>query len=430
MGQAHLAAAAALVLSSVSAGQLELNRLQLDNGGDILYTLSAPFVGSDPANGDYSGDLYYKVFPESVNTHCSGTWTWTGSEYSIFDDDWSDGATLYGLVLSPAELNAGGLYEPTFGTSPDEIFLPGGPITFPGTGCGPSGFLTGFMLRETYIDTASPSGTIAPAFADLPQDSWAISAFFPDGQTSGGVGPCGPSSNTSLSFLASIDENQPDWTPTPGASAYGGVQIGGVPGFLPSATYEGAEFALLVGSPMLNVKVDVGLNAAPFVEIGLAGLNPQLGVDASGQLTGAQLQLGVQLYSESSKPTTNTNGVGADGLPYVGIVFLNVGPTFLESGFGCLSIPGLLEGLGLNLNDPAFFTLVSPLGVNLFADDGVDWDADGVPNDGIYDGNLLPITPSAGMVDRTISLQAFTANALTSTALGSQVAQTTFRATN
>ncbi len=462
MGMIRTAVAISALSASVFAqAPLEQNRLQLDNEGDILWILNSVFVGSDPANGDYSGDLYYKVFPEAANTRCSGDFTWTGSEYGIFDDDWSTGAELYTISLGPAtDPDGNDTLTPDYGAA-SEIVLLGGTITwddltgvpFALADCPPAGFLTGFVLRETYIDTAGGSATIDPLFSNIATGDLAISGFFPGGQSIAvpAVNFCGGSGDASLSWLGSTDnadplngENQPDWTALPGASAYGGfaggVGGGGAPAFVEESLDGGAEFALLLDRPTMNIKVDVGLDASPLVEVGLAGLNPQIGIDGTGLPTGTSAQIGVQLYSESSKPTNNVDGLGAGGFPFVGVTFVNVGPTLLALTGSCTSVPGVLEDLAVNPGDPVLTVVTSPSGINLFTDgdtaaaagtanSNVDWDGNGSPDDGVYNGNLIPISPSVGLVGIGLSWQTFTANAVTSAAVGSNVFRTTFRAT-
>lgn len=456
MGMIRTAVAISVLGAGLSA-QLEQNRLQLDNGGDILWILNSVFAGSDPANGDYSGDLYYKIYPEIANQRCSGDFTWTGSEYAIFDDDWVTGCELFTIVLSPAtDPDGNGTLTPDLGTSASEIVLLGGPITWddltgvpfdPLVDCPPPGFVTGFNLRETYIDTAGGSATFDPIFTGQVQGDYAMTSFFPGGQSvvTPPVNSCGGSGDASLSWLGSTDnfdpidgENQPDWTALPGASAYGGFQAGGG-AFIEESLDGGAEFALLLDRPTMQVKVDVGLDAAPLVEIGLAGLNPQIGIDGGGLPTGTSSAVGVVLFSESSKPTTNADGVGAGGFPFVGVVFTNIGPTLIDLG-ACSTVPGVLEDLGVNPGDPVLTVVTSPSGINLFADGDpaasagaanadIDWDGNGSPDDGTYNGNLIPVSPSAGLVGATIKFQTFTANAVTSAAVGSNVFGMTFRPT-
>jgi hypothetical protein len=146
------------------------------------------------------------------------------------------------------------------------------------------------------------------------------------------------------------------------------------------------------------------------------------------------MQVGVQLYSESSKPTANADGVGGAGL-FVGVVFTNIGPIAPS----CVSIPGVLEDSALNLGDPLLTVATGPSGITPFTDGDpaavattnadVDWDGNGSADDGVYNGNLLPVGAAAGLVGAQLKFQAFTANAITSAAVGSNVFTTVFSAT-
>ncbi len=422
---------AALALAGSTSAQ-DLNPLPLNNGGEGFLILQDPFVGSDPANGDFSGDLFYKVWPASSLQRCAGVATLNGVEWSVADSDWTDDTTLSAYLLVEAFDNGSGELEPDFsdpnGTGvlvPEFVGSLANPTGLPLPPCPPPGFISSYTVRETFVDTATGLPVPLTTLAADGQANWSLSFFFPDGGSvsTPAVNGCGTAGNAAFPWLASTDqfnaiggENQLDFLGS-GNSAYGGIQLGGTPGFIKLVPTDSSELSLLFEEAVLTMRVDVDQEGGtPFIETGLAGLNPAIGIDSSGVPTGTSPQIGIQVNDVAALTGLN-----------VGVAFLNIGTPAIDTT-GCVDVPGVLENLGLSLSDPILTLATGLFGIKPFAPGGTDFDGDTIGDDGVYESDLIPVSPSPGLVGAEIKVQAFTANAVTGAAVGTNLARFTFRA--
>lgn len=284
----------ASALAGIADGQARLNRLQLDNGGESLDFFNDPFIGSDPANGNFSGDLYWKVVPRQSIQRASGASTLWGTEQSIFDQDWLAGTTLWAYAIRSSVVGTDNTIRPALGTTGPGVFVPETPIPFPppAVTCAP-GYIAGWTFYDLFADTGTGSFIPLMQATDPGADDyfrsdgtvdWSFVHFFPGGQslTSPSPNSCGSgfAGDATFMWFASTDERQGPATDGPALrSRYGGSQDGTVGVLTPEAQSRGAELAFFIsGSPTQNLRVNTQyLPCLP--EIGLAGLEMPIGWD-------------------------------------------------------------------------------------------------------------------------------------------------------
>ncbi len=398
-----------LVCATLAGGafaQLAQNRIQLDNGGDSVIWLNDPFVGTDPVEGDWTGDYFWKVFPSSVLRTADGTASLTGIEYYVFDQDWDfDDATLWAYAITEGvlsqDLGGGGSgfnpgnIEPWM-EDPGALVVPG--LESSGLGnplgagqCPPGDSIAGWLITETFEDLSGEVIPITELIADGTRD-YVYSAFFPDGQsaTFGGVN-CGGGGNATFQYNVSLDgpnapeggENAPDVLGT-GYNAYGGRHFGDPQGGafhfpVAHAFDRAAQVAFLFGHPTINVRVDAGLDGhGP--EHGLAAMHAPIGLDAGGLPTGNQCFLGWELYSTSTSQTR---------LAMAGVTFLDP----LEVG-----VPVLGASVLLNTADTIFMSSLAAWGFPGFEAEG---------DDSVARSKLLGITPAPAFLSARVWLQGY-----------------------
>lgn len=416
------------------------NRLQLDNGGDVFVSLSNPTVGSDPPMGDYSGDLYTKVYPKEVLLHPKGTMSVTGIQYSVFDTDWDlDDADLWSWALTVgvessdtvgggSGVNPGNI-EPLF-TDPLAVILPevpgvglGNPLGF--GNCPPANEIAGWDVVETFLDMNGQPVDILELVADGTTD-YVFTHFAPDGHElfSGGAN-CGPG-NATLSYLLSTDfksfpfasfdgENQPDFLGT-GYSAFGGERQGGSADFAPNGVDETPVVRFFFDEPTLSACPNAGTGTG--IEHGLAGMNLPIGVDSGGVPTGASATVGWRMYSDSANPGTP----GANALR-VGAVFGTIGAPLPAPGFD-------LNGACFMMNPSDILFVDSFIAWGLLFFEGVDSDSDGDVDYTIYESAQAPVKGSLALIDLTIYVQGLDLQTVSLAGESTQVWQLVLRASD
>ncbi len=424
--------------------QYHTNRIRLHSGGDGTGSstlggfagipgpvadlgpqdpLNDPPIGSQPELGNFDGDLYYKVWPGYATQRCDGTGLWTGLIYTLVDQDWSNGATLWSHFLVEAFEQPNGVLQPEY-SDPNMtgVLLPQvDDIGLPNPGCPGPGQIAGYRVVETFLDTLT--GEVAPI--PIPCDSvdrhWSITGFFPtpNAATSGSVSfppvnSCGTAGDASLMWLRT-PENQVDWLNN-GFSAYGGFQDGAAPGLQPEIPQHGSDLEMTFLRASLNMYVDVGLNPGPLEEEGLAGLNPALGLEPGGAIV-SQPRIGVRITDQEAL-SAGPNAVGA--------VVMNLGTPAIDIG-ACLAIPGL-GSLALNPGEPTLTLLTNLWGILPVLPGGVDLTGDALGDQGFYTSNLIPIMPLPLLIDRTVTLQGFTFDFISGAEIGtSNIVRFTFR---
>lgn len=322
--------------SGVDANDSGLNRLDLHNGGDYLWFINTAYIGSDPVNGNFNGDLYWKVYPRQAIQSCSGARTLWGTEQSLFDLDWSDSTPLWAYLITPSsEMTNANIVPDLDSTTVDGpgVIVPGVPdsgFSSPSGGlCPRPGYVGGWVFSDLFYDTGT--GSLIPLMqaSDSAADDyfradgtvdWSFVHFFPgDNQIQNGQDVFAPSpngcgsgfaGNASFQWFGSTDgvapfgdggENTavasmfpnpcasgPDpcsWTGPP--SPYGGFQIGGsgAPALpnIPETRDGGADLAFLFDEPTLNIAVYTGYTVRGVLEpeVGLAGLELPIGWSTS-----------------------------------------------------------------------------------------------------------------------------------------------------
>lgn len=350
-------------------GAMELNRIDLDNGGDALQFINTPYLGSDPAAGNFSGDFYWKVIPRQAvqNVH-SGRTLW-GTEQHLFDLDWSDFSPLWAYMITTSVAGTDLGLEPVLSTGTPGVLVPevsNTGLTSPSPGsCPKPGYVGGWVLSDLFADTATGSliplmqGTdpgaddyfLANGFVD-----WSFVHFFPGNNQ--GSGPqavfqpspngCGSGFSGSASFqwFRSQDgaspfgdggENQGAATLAPTGSGtgtvtgsrsrYGGFHIGGTgtlgSSLIPEEQQAGADLAFFFGGMTLSMRVNTQYTIVGAIapEVGLAGLEFPIGWDTAsgapalkdgdGGVPGStSVTLGVLMYNQSAG-TTPFSSIGA-----------------------------------------------------------------------------------------------------------------------
>ncbi|TAJ21070.1 MAG: hypothetical protein EPO68_05505, partial [Planctomycetota bacterium] len=237
------------VVGGASAQNTPDNRRELNNGADVYYIYGDPTIGASVGSGqiDTSGDLWWLVHPRGSMIAASGTAEVGGVQFELYDTDWSTPALIYDVLFGPgahADPNDPNLITPDFSSAgmAASLLLLGGSSGFPNPCTASPGFCT--SIGGTSICVLPPAvvgwivslrfsncdGTGIVLTANNTVDN-VVTAFLPGGMTfsSGPPGACGMG-DYSLMTLASTNETQAD-SGTPGASRYGGFQIGAAPGF-------------------------------------------------------------------------------------------------------------------------------------------------------------------------------------------------------
>lgn len=353
---------------ALAPNDVELNRLVLSNGPDILWFINDPYIGSDPANGNYSGDFYWKVYPKEATRTCEGAATLWGVEMNLFDLDWTNSAPLWAYQITTASPGTDLNLEPLLSTSAPGVFVP----EIPNSGftqplffdCPPDlplhpGYLSGWLLHDLFADTAT--GSLIPLMqasdalsadyfrADGTVD-WAFVHFYPgDKQTDGGqshsaLNNCGDEGTASFQWAGSANlgggwkggENQASATLRPDGNHTGGTQAGSVSryggfqsglgngpanGLIPDLQDYGSDLAFLFDGMQLNLAVNTQYAMYGVIEpeIGLAGLQLPIGwstetnapslKDADTIPGATAVTLGCVLYNQSA--STNGTSLGA-----------------------------------------------------------------------------------------------------------------------
>ncbi len=388
------AAAAALPwLAGATFGQQDLNRVQLDNGGDILWFINDPYVGSDPGNGNFGGDYYWKVFPGAALQRCSGADTLWGVQFSLFDDDWTDGSVLWSYLIQGATSGTDLVLAPVLDVTAPGVLVPialNSGFGAPGGGdCPPPGYVSGWIITETFFDTDGNAVPLLQAtdpaagdyFACDGSVDWTFTHFYPgNAESTAGVGggqsptqpnpnACGGAGSSTFQWLGSTDGVGPfgdggenagpmsqtnDGNPFSGLtvpgdrSIYCGLQAGGVTpsGSIPESQDGGAELAWFTQGMQLNLAVDTRYPVVGVIapQTSTAGLSTPFGWDTS---TGAPavtpgggfMTTGGIMYNQSA----DSNGLSFGAL---GLNIIPDGPFLPVDASACLTILGADFGLG------------------------------------------------------------------------------------
>lgn len=382
-------------LAGASAPQ-ELNRLALDNGGEVISFLNAPFE---------DGDLYWKVYPAEALRRCDGVARLMGIETAVFDTDWSTQA-LWAYTVGEGVADASGLIVPTFTGA--GVFVPGTSTTgaiFPSPGSGSPGYVSGWIYTETFLDTTGAPAPLLELTADGTMH-WAFTHFFPPP----GIADMDPATDATFQWLVSTDETAPDWTGL-GISTYSGFADGTAGSFTPVAVANTAspQLSWFFDEPIVTVRLDADTGVG--VETGIGGLQTPLQVTAGGTPLPGTTSVGVRLYRENGAPPTR-----------FGIASLNVGPTLLDLGLDCLQASG--ADIALNPLDAGFSTGFLALGASPFVSDPA-----GPAGAAFADSALFVAGIGPAWVDLAVSWQAWEFDAVSGTVVGSsQVFENVFRA--
>lgn len=417
--------ATALAVCAGATTAQDLNRLNLHNETDVLWFVNAPFVGLPVTNFDPTGDLYWKAFPGNVLQRCSGSANLMGIEAVAFDTDFFSSETLWAYTVTTGSTGTDGTILPT--QSGQGVFVPGTSTTgtiFGSAGCAKPGYLSGWIYTETFVDTAT---SLPTPLIDLTTDGvtdWVFTHYFPapgiadQDLLAGPINSCGSTGDVTLQWGGSTDgfgagnggENQPDWTGF-GNNIYGGFNIGGAGTFspIPDGIDDGAELGWFFDEPTMTARVDTD-NGDGFAgpETGTAALNTALQISSGGIPAGGTTTIGAQIFDAASDST---------GLA-ISLWGLNIGPTLLDLGIGCLDLAG--APLAVNPADPAFSIALTALGLNGYA-----LDANG-ENTSL--SNQVPAGTGASWQNLQLAWQGFSISLVTSAATGSsQVFKQTLR---
>jgi len=450
------AAAAALPwIAGASFSQAELNRLDLNNGGDILWFVNSPYIGSDPANGNFNGDFYWKTYPDHAIQRCAGAATLWGVEMNIFDLDWSDFSPLWAYLITTSTAGTDNNLEPDLNTTGPGVLVPqldNTGLTSPSPGsCPKAGYVGGWILSDLFADTAT--GSLIPLMQQSDNGSddyftangtvdWSFVHFFPGNNQSGGQqdvfspspNGCGSGFSGSASFqwLGSTDgvapfgdggENAahttvaPDGAGTGGITtgvrgAYGGFQIGGngAPGsgLIPETQDGGADLEFLFQGMTLNMRVNTQYAVVGAIgpDLGLAGLDFPIGWDTAsgapalkdgdGGVPGSTpVGLGVAMYNQSAGTTPFSSiGTFSANIDFPG------GPLdLLIDQFGCFPVIG--GDFGLNPANPVFNTVFNATlgGFTSFGPDPAN------AGERVYFSPQFPLGPDPSLLGATLAFQ-------------------------
>ena len=456
-----------VALAAPNAGQTaELNRIDINNGGDILWFINSPYIGSDPANGNFNGDFYWKVYADHVVQRAAGAATLWGVEMNIFDLDWSDFSPLWAYPITTSTPGSDLNLEPDLSTTAPGVFVPqldntGLTSPTPGT-CPKPGYTGGWILSDLFADTAT--GSLIPLMqqTDAGADDyftadgtvdWSFVHFFPGNNQSAGPqdvfqpspNGCGSGFSGSASFqwFGSADgvapfgdggENAgpmtiaPDGSGTGGTitgtgSRYGGFQVGGngAPGsgLIPELQSGGADLEFLFQGSSLNLAVNTGYTVVGVIapEIGTAGLHLPIGwdtasgapalKDSDGGVPGStSVTFGVAIYNQSA----STAGFADPGIPddfgvYSGNIDFPGGALdlLIDQGF-CFPVLG--GDFCLNPANPIFNPLFN---ASLAEFQGYGPDPDN-PGERVYKSSQLSLGADPCLLGVTIGWQGWTAN--------------------
>ena len=395
----------------------ELNRLQLHNETDVLWFINAPFIGAPVGNFDPTGDFYWKAFPANVLERCDGDANLMGIEAVAFDTDFFSSETLWAYTITQGTLGTECVIEPVI-LGGGGVFVPGTSTTgtiFGSAGCAKPGYLSGWIYTETFIDTAT--GLPTPLL-DITADGafdWAFTHYFPapgiadHDLLAGPINSCGTTGDVTLQWGGSTDgfgagnggENVPDWNGF-GNTGYGGFNIGGAGTFSPvfDAIDDGSELSWFFDEPTMTARVDTDNgDGFPGPEIGVAVLQTPLQISSGGIPSSGTTLLGAQIFDA---------GADSAGLA-ISLWGLNVGPTLLDLGIGCLDLAG--APLAVNPADPAFSIALTALGLNSY---GLDANGENTSL-----SNVVPAGTGPSWVDLELSWQGFSISLVTSAATGS-----------
>lgn len=405
----------AVLLASTGYAQVPaaLNRMDLDNGGDRAEFLNDPSFGSDPLAGDYSGDLYWKVFPAHAIERASGAAILWGTEQHLFDLDWSDFSVIWAYQITPSFTGTDQAIRPILSPGAPGVFVPQIPnsgLTAPGPEvCPKPGYVGGWILSDVFADTAT--GSLIPLMqstqpgepdyfrADGTVD-WSFVHFFPGDQSVTHPSPngCGGEGNATLQWFASTDvrlqdggENQGPATLQfdqqgglePGdRSRYGGIQFGGPGGpsspLLPEFQLRGADLSFFMqgprkqspfgqslhgSGPTLSVatRTQYFVNGALSLDVGLAGLEVPIGWNLEdmepalkdgdfGNPGSTPVTVGVVLYDQTAKTDGSHIGLASANVDLQG----SAQDLLIDSGF---CFPALGGGFCLNPTNSIFNSL-------------------------------------------------------------------------
>lgn len=447
----------------VDANDSGLNRLDLHNGGDILWFINDPFIGSDPTSGNFNGDLYWKVYPRQAIQSCAGARTLWGTEQSLFDLDWSDSAPLWAYLITPSsETTSGSLFPDLDSTTLDGpgVLVPGvsnsGFSSPSGSTCPRPGYVGGWVFSDLFYD--SGSGSLIPLMqasdpsakdyfrADGTVD-WSFVHFFP-GNNQGQQGQevfapspngCGSGFAGSATFqwFGSTDGVAPfgdggenaaiatmvpnpcstgldpcSWTGPPGR--YGGFRIGGAgapnSSYIPNAKHDAADLAFLFEEPTLNIAVYTGYTVKGILEpeTGIAGLELPIGWSTG---TGAPALKDADGGVPGSVPVTlgvhmydltaKTDGTSL-GAVAVNVDFQGGASDLLIDLGWCLPFWG--GEFGLNPANPLF---APTFNASIAAAQPFAPHPDR-PEETVYISPQFPITPDPTLLGVTIALQGWT----------------------
>jgi hypothetical protein len=407
-------AAAAAVCASLSSAQ-DLNRLQLDNGLDVLWFVNAPFTGAPVSNFDPTGDLYWKAFSDDVLQRCSGTSTLQGIEAVVFDTDFFSSEVLWAYTITTGTDGTDQTILPT--QSGAGVFVPGTSTTgtiFGSAGCAAPGYVSGWIYSETFLNTASGLPTPLLSLTSDGETDWVFTHYFPapgiadENITSGPINSCGSTGDGTLQWGGSTDgfgagtggENQPDWTGL-GNSIYSGFNIGGAGTFSPisEGNDDGPQLAWYFEEPTGSTRVDTDNgDGFPGPELGLAVLETPLQISSGGVPSGGTTTLGARIYRQGS----DTTGLSISlwGVNVIDIDGDGEADTFLDITGVCLDLAG--APLGLNPADAGFSIALTALGLNGYT-------ADTGPNPGsaFSDSNQVPAGTGPAWQNLQIAWQGF-----------------------
>lgn len=480
----HLFPLATLALALPLHGQAELNRLDLDNGGDILWFINSPYIGSDPANGNFNGDLYWKVYPSHAIQRASGASILWGVEFSLFDLDWSDFSPLWAYLITTSSPGTDLNLEPSLTTTGPGVFVPqvdntGLTSPSPGT-CPKPGYVGGWIISDLFADTAT--GSLIPLmqassaagddyFVSDGTVDWSFVHFFPGNNQSAGPqdvfqpspNGCGSGFSGSASFqwVGSTDgvapfgdggENAgpmtlaPDGQGTGGTttganSKYGGFQIGGngAPAsiLIPEVQSGGADLSFFIeGSPTLNLAVNTQytVNGAIAPQIGTGSIEIPIGwdtdanapalKDGDGGVPGSSpVTVGGRMYDQSAS-TTPFSSIGVLG---VNIDF-DSGPIdlLIDTLGSCFPVYG--GDFCLNPVNPVFNPMFNST-LGLFTGYTPD---PANPGERVYSSPQYPVAPDPCLLGVTLGWQGWTVEVTnppgSEFAGSSNVIRSTFRA--
>jgi len=466
MMKTALTSVALAALPMLATSQAELNRIDLNNGGDILWFISTPYIGSDPVNGNFNGDFYWKVYPDHVVQRAAGAATVWGVEMNIFDLDWTDFAPLWAYLITTSTPGTDLNLEPDLNTTGPGVLVPqldNSGLTSPTPSvCPKPGYTGGWILSDLFADTVT--GSLIPLMQQSDSGSddyftangtvdWAFVHFFPGNNQSAGPqdvfqpspNGCGSGFSGSASFqwFGSADgvapfgdggENAghmtiaPDGAGTGGTvtgtgGAYGGFQVGGngAPGsgLIPEVQSGGADLEFLFQGASLNLAVNTGYTVVGVIapEIGTAGLHLPIGwdtasgapalKDSDGGVPGStSVTFGVAIYDQSA----STVGFADPGLPNnIGVYSGNIdfpggALDLLIDQFGCFPVLG--GNFCLNPANPIFSPLfnASLLEFQSFGPDPVNG------GERVYKSSQIPIAPEPCLLGVTIGWQGWNAD--------------------